>query len=159
MASGGPSRVGICSRPQLGRGRHCPGWVCLGLSWCADPAPTLWGGCGLQLLCSLGQARAVQALALLFKSIIAGDCFQSKWRPGACARYRSQLITSAGLLPSGPVRERPARQPPALATNPTEGVAAPGPSVAPLYACRASAASVDLSSKQSKHLGFCFLLV
>lgn len=46
-----------------------------------------------------------------------------------CACYRSQRMTSAGLLPGGPVRERPARQPPALATNPTEGVAEPGSTV------------------------------
>lgn len=114
-----------------------PAWVSAGVqtlppsSRLAGADAPLWEGCGLQPLCSLCQARAEQALALLFKPIIAGDCIQSKRRWGVCACYRSQYMTSAGFLPSGPAQERPAQQPPALATNPTEGVAEPGPTVAP----------------------------
>lgn len=52
-----------------------------GLSWARGGIATSWapltlplsGGCGLQLLCCLFQARAV-----LFKSIIAGNCLQPK---------------------------------------------------------------------------------
>ena len=84
-------------------------WAHLGLSWCTDTAPV--GGCGPQLLCCLLRARAMHASALLFKSIIAGECLQPRQRQ--CARYRSQHIASAGVL-SGVWVQRLALQPPVL---------------------------------------------
>ena len=82
-------------------------WARLGLSWCTDTAPV--GGCGPQLLCCLLRARAVHASALLFKSIIAGECLQPRQRQRS--GYRSQRIASAGVLSGGWVR-RLAPQPP-----------------------------------------------
>lgn len=86
MASGGPSRVGMCSGLSWADASIAlvgPSWVSAGAQTLPPPRrlagadATPVGGCGLQLLCSLCQARAVEALALLFKPIIAGDRFQS----------------------------------------------------------------------------------
>lgn len=85
--------------PQIG-----PSWVSAGTQTLPPPSRLrgadvpLAGAGGLQLFCSICWARAVQAPALLFKSVITGDYFQPKQR--RCVCYRFQLVTSVGGVPS-----------------------------------------------------------
>lgn len=57
--------------------------------------------CSFQPLCSLFGARALQASALLFKSIIAGDCLQPKQRQCVRATGFSLLPLRGSCLATG----------------------------------------------------------
>lgn len=101
-------------------------WARLGLSWCTDTAPV--GGCGPQLLRCLLQAGAMQASALLFQSIIAGDCLQPKQR-------QCTLQVSAHCLCGGPVRwlgAEASTAAPCVSLDPPKVVGESGPSVGAL---------------------------
>lgn len=83
----GPSWPGMCSWAQLGRGRHCPSWACLGLSWCTDTAPT---------------QRAHRSRCTPCRGAVASSCFAASVRPGLfkpllCYLNPSLLVTASSL--------------------------------------------------------------
>lgn len=101
-------------------------WARLGLSWCTDTAPV--GGCSPQLLCCLLRAGAMQASALLFQSIVAGDCLQPQQRQ--CALQVSALCLCGG--PVGWLGAEAGTAAPCVSLDPPKVVGESGPSVGAL---------------------------
>lgn len=135
-----------------------------GLSWCTD-APTQQargnrctpvGGCGLQLLRSLCQAGPVEALALLFKPVGAGDRFPSRWRRGV---YTCALQVSAHYRCRGSVQRprvgKASPTAPCISPSPTEAVPEPAPRGGPPLPLQYLPLLSGPFSKQGQNLGFC----